>query len=238
MDSHREPAACPCRGPDRRAIRQRTAGAASLWSWVFQSRRTSGWKRSPAGPAWRSQAWSTVRREIANHLKEDPGCLATTMVDYYGMPETGPRAWPGRLQATRHGSSSERASTVEDALSKDIAFEMGSDFDQKRFIAYVAMHEFEALLFSDCDRFGQGIGRPELTHRFQEIRDQFASPEEIDDSPDTAPSKRVAELVPGYQKPLMGSLASIQVGLDAIRSACPHFRRWLELAGTPPGPNG
>ena len=156
-----------------------------------------------------ARAWSTVRREIANHLKEDPGCLATTMVDYYGMPETGPRAWPGRLQATRHGSSSERASTVEDALSKDIAFEMGSDFDQKRFIAYVAMHEFEALLFSDCDRFGQGIGRPELTHRFQEIRDQFASPEEIDDSPDTAPSKRVAELVPGYQKPLMGSLASI-----------------------------
>ena len=91
------------------------------------------------------------------------------------------------------------------------------------------MHEFEALLFSDCDRFGQGIDRPELTPRFQEIRDQFATPEEIDDSPDTAPSKRVAELVPGYQKPLMGSLAARNIGLDAILSACPHFGRWLEL---------
>ena len=176
-----------------------------------------------------ARAWSTVRKEIAKHLKEDAGCLATTMVDYYGMPKTGSRAWPGRLQASGHLSSSEKAKTVEDALSKDIALEMGSDFDQKRFIPYVAMHEFEALFFSDCDRFGQGIGRPELTQRFQEIRDQFASPEEIDDSPDTAPSARVAELVPGYQKPLMGSLAALQVGLNSMRSACPNFRGWLEI---------
>ena len=176
-----------------------------------------------------TKAWSTVRKEIANHLKEDPGCLATTMVDYYGMPETGPKAWPGRLQAARQGSSSEKAKTVEDALSKDLAKKMGSGFDQGRFIPYVAMHEFEALLFSDCAGFGQGIERPELTPEFQKIRDQFASPEEIDDSPDTAPSTRVEELVPGYQKPYMGSLAALQIGLNAIRSACPHFQRWLEI---------
>ena len=183
-----------------------------------------------------TRAWSTVRREIANHLKEDPGCLATTMVDYYGMPETGPGASPGRLQAARHGSSPEKAATVEAALSEDLALEMGPGFDQRRFLPYVAMHEFEALLFSDCDLFGQGIGRPELTPKFQEIRNQFASPEEIDDSPDTAPSTRVEELVPGYQKPLMGSLAVLNIGLNLIRSACPHFRRWLELLeGLPAG---
>ena len=174
------------------------------------------------------KSWNTVRREIANHLKGDPGCLATTMVDYYGMP-TGSRAWPGRLEASRQGSSWDRARTVEEALFGEVVRELGSNFDGRRFIPFVAMHEFEALLFSDCDRFGQGIDRPELTPRFQEIRDQFASPEEIDDSPDTAPSKRVAELVPGYQKPLMGSLAARNIGLDAIRSACPHFGRWLEL---------
>ena len=174
------------------------------------------------------KAWSTVCKEITNHLKADTGCLATTMVDYYGMPVTGPRAWPGRLEASRQGSSSKKAKTVEDALSKDIALKMGSDFDRKRFIPYVAMHEFEALLFSDCDRFGQEIGRPDLSQKFQEIRNQFASPEEIDDSPDTAPSARVAELVPGYQKPRMGSLAALQVGLYSMRSACPNFRRWVE----------
>lgn len=175
------------------------------------------------------RSWSSVRREIANHLKEDASCLATTMVDYYAMPKSGSRAWPGRLQASRHCSSSVKAKTVENALMDDIVLEMGSGFDKKRFIPYVTMHEFEALLFSDCDRFARGIGFPELTLSFREIRDQFASPEEIDDSPDTAPSRRIEALVRGYQKPLMGTLAAREIGLDAICSACPHFRCWLRL---------
>ena len=175
------------------------------------------------------RAWRSVRKDIANHLREDPRCLATTMVDYYAMPKTGSRAWPGRLQATGQGSSSDKAKIVEDALLEDIANGMGADFDPMRFIPYVAMHEFEALLFSDCERFAQGIGYPELAPRFEEIRDQFATPEEIDDSPDTAPSKRVEALVGGYQKPLMGSLAAREIGLKAICSACPHFRHWLKL---------
>ncbi len=175
------------------------------------------------------RSWNIVRKDIAGHLKEDPGSLATTMVDYYALPKTGSKAWPGRLQATRQGTSFEKAKIVEDALLDDIANGMGSGFDKRRFLPYVTMHEFEALLFSDCDRFAQGIGLPELTVSFKEIRDQFASPEEIDDSPDTAPSKRIEALVRGYQKPLIGSLAAREIGLKAIFSACPHFRHWLKL---------
>ena len=89
------------------------------------------------------------------------------------------------------------------------------------------MHEFEALLFSDCEQFGRGIGRPDLAASFQGIRDQFASPEEIDDSPETAPSRRVELLVAGYQKPLLGILAALEIGLDAMRGECPHFAMWL-----------
>jgi hypothetical protein len=75
------------------------------------------------------------------------------------------------------------------------------------------MHEFEGLLFSDCAAFSRGIGRPDLAAGLQEIRDQFATPEEIDDSPVTAPSKRVEGLVPGYEKPLLGVLAILEIGL-------------------------
>jgi hypothetical protein len=71
---------------------------------------------------------------------------------------------------------------------------MGSRFDARRFVPFVVMHEFEALLFSDCAAFGRGIYRPDLASGFQEIRDQFPTPEEIDDSPVTAPSKRVEAL--------------------------------------------
>lgn len=90
------------------------------------------------------------------------------------------------------------------------------------------MHEFEGLLFSDCTRFAESIGRPELAGQFQSIRNSFTSPEEINDSPLTAPSKRVEALVAGYEKPLLGALAVLGIGLETIRQECPHFRTWME----------
>ena len=166
------------------------------------------------------------RGDIIRHLKEDAGCLVTTMVDYYGLPQTGSRAWPGR-EAAGSLPFTRKASTVESALSADICREMGARFHPDRFIPFVMMHEFEGLLFSDCERFSRGIGRPDLVDAFQAVRDEFASPEEINDSPVTAPSKRVEQLVQVYEKPLLGTLAVLEIGLDAIRRDCPHFREWL-----------
>jgi hypothetical protein len=100
------------------------------------------------------------------------------------------------------------------------------------------MHEFEGLLFSDCEVFAEAIGVAQLGQRFREIRQQFSTPEEIDDSPITAPSKRVEALVTGYQKPLFGTLAALKMGLDTIRGECPHFREWLERLEAWPQQNG
>ena len=113
-------------------------------------------------------------------------------------------------------------------MLQDICQAMGDGFDPNRFVPFVIMHEFEGLLFSDCERFSRGVGVPGLHARFQAIRDQFGSPEEINDSSTTAPSKRVIQLLPGYQKLLMGTLAALEIGLDVIRAECPHFRGWLE----------
>lgn len=173
------------------------------------------------------RAWSAVRKDILNHLKEDVACLSTTMVDFYALPQTGERAWPGRAKAAQLAFPG-KAVAVESALLADIRDEMGDDFNQNRFIPYVMMHEFEGLLFSDAVRFGQGICRPDLSPDFKAIRDQFASPEEINDSPLTAPSKRILDLFPEYEKPVMGTLAVLEIGLDAIRNECPLFRGWIE----------
>ncbi len=34
------------------------------------------------------RSWDLVRNDILNHLAADQATLATTMVDYYGLPET------------------------------------------------------------------------------------------------------------------------------------------------------
>ena len=171
--------------------------------------------------------WAVVRSDILNHLREDPGCVATTMVDYYALPQGGSEGWPGRAEASRLAFP-DRARSGEDALLDDIQREMGGGFNARRFVPHVMMHEFEAMLFSDCRGFALGIGRPDLSLEFQAILDQFSSPEEIDDSPITVPSKRIESLAPGYQKPLLGTLAALEVGLGAILARCPHFRDWLE----------
>jgi hypothetical protein len=173
------------------------------------------------------RGWNSVRDDILNHLKEDTGCLATTMVDYYALPQTGAKAWPGREKAGRLPFP-QKGPAVQDALLVDICTALGSGFNPQRFVPYVMMHEFEGLLFSDPNRFSEGIGRPDLAPQFRAIRKAFNSPEEINDSPVTAPSKRVVALVPGYEKPLFGTLAILHIGLASIRAECPHFQQWLE----------
>ena len=150
------------------------------------------------------------------------------MVDYYGLPKEGNRAWPGRAEAA-HVETSRKAALVQTALSEDLVCAMGADFNPDRFMPFVVMHEFEGLLFSDCAAFAHGIGRPELAPAFQNIRDGFESPEDINDSSVTSPSKRIESLVPSYEKPLLGILAVLEIGLDRIRDQCRHFNGWIEL---------
>jgi hypothetical protein len=173
-----------------------------------------------------SRAWTDVKQDIVRHLKSDQGAVATTMVDYYALPATGSKAWPGRAAANTK-QFAEKAKTVEAALLSDIVSEIGGNFDPQRFLPFVVMHEFEGLLFSDCDALARAIGQKELAANFREIRDEFETPEEINDSIHTAPSSRIRLLVPNYDKPLLGNVAALEIGLEKIREECPHFDEWL-----------
>ena len=170
--------------------------------------------------------WEGALNRIIGLLKQDSGQIVSTMVDYYGMP----RDWPGRASAPPgRATPSQIAEPIERALLAAVGRDMGGDFNPSRFVPYVMMHEFEAMLFSDCAAFGDGIGRCDLADAFKAIRAEFDTPEAIDDSPQLAPSKRIEALIcrPRYQKPLMGPLAAQRIGLAAIREECPHFGDWL-----------
>jgi hypothetical protein len=117
---------------------------------------------------------------------------------------------------------------VEEAIEEEIGAAMGSSFDRDRVVPCVMMHEFEGLLFSNCLAFAQAVGQSSLAPHLQVIRDQFPSPEEIADSPTTAPSKRIQGLMPHYDKPLFGSLGARAIGLAAITQECRHFASWIE----------
>jgi Domain of unknown function (DUF4276) len=171
--------------------------------------------------------WPSIKRDLLSHLSQDRNAVVGMMVDYYGMPKSDDGGWPGRVAASALPAM-RRGAAVESAITEEVANAMGRSFDRRRFVPCVVVHEFEGLLFSDCRAFAQSMGRPELASRFQEIRDQFRTPEDIDDSPATAPSKRVESLVPGYGKPLLGTLAALEIGLATIVRECPHFGNWVK----------
>ena len=167
--------------------------------------------------------WGLTQQDILDHLLQDQGAVVTTMVDYYGLPES----WPGRADAGMGRTLGDKSAAVEGAVLDQITGSI-ENFNPGRFIPYVVMHEFEALLFSAPDRFAESIGEPELASQFLSIVQEFMTPEHIDDAPETHPSQRILNLLTGYRKPRMGLLAVQSIGLDTIRRECPMFGQWIE----------
>ena len=97
-----------------------------------------------------------------------------------------------------------------------------------RVFAYVQRHEFEALLFSEPGAFERSLALPTGAARIlQSVRANFHTPEDINDSRETAPSKRLLKAIPGYSKGEYGWLVAESIGLETIRQQCPRFNRWL-----------
>ena len=143
------------------------------------------------------KGWRSAKRDIIRHLREDRNAMATTMVDFYGMPSSGSRAWPGRGEASLV-QYPHKAATVEDGMLLDIVGDMGGGFNPDRFIPFVIMHEFEAILFSDCGAFAKALSKPDIEANLQAILSQFGNPEEINDNVVSSPSARILEVAPNY----------------------------------------
>jgi hypothetical protein len=155
-----------------------------------------------------------LRAEVLRLLNDSSAACVTTMLDYYGLaPE-----FPGR--GTPAGRTSlEKVSSVEQAWATDI--------NCARFIPYLALHEFEAMLFTEPTIIASSFGQSSLQSALQNIRASFASPEDINDHEETAPSKRLGKLFPSYNKPFYGELIAERIGIGRIRGECVHFGTWL-----------
>jgi len=161
--------------------------------------------------------YAQVRRDLHLLLADTGAERITTMLDYYGLPED----FPG-LANRPSGTCYQRVEHVERAFQAELA--------HPRFLPYLALHEFEALLFTDPARCEWVFSdAPGTIERMRAIRDGVASPEEINEGPATAPSKRLLNFFPRYQKTLHGPLATEAQGLAPLRAACPHFHAWVSV---------
>ncbi|MHB8389129.1 MAG: DUF4276 family protein [Acidobacteriaceae bacterium] len=167
--------------------------------------------------------YARFKRDVILQLKQDATVYCSSMLDLYGLG----RDFPG-LPLPAGLPSLEKANHIERAMRKDICSHVAELRPDLRFIPYIQLHEYEGLLFSNPGAFSRGIGQPQLAKSLTSIRNSFATPEDINDDPNTAPSKRVLEVYPSYRKVLDGTQAAQIVGVEVMRQECPHFREWVE----------
>jgi hypothetical protein len=163
-----------------------------------------------------------VKRDILVLLKQDRTAFCSTMLDFYGLG----RDFPG-MPISSNLMNTEKALRIEDAWKENICKEIPDFRPDIRFIPYLQLHEYEGLLFSNPSAFAAALQDSNFAHKFQAIRDEFTTPEDIDDGAESAPSKRILHLAPSYRKVIDGTLAARAVGIEKMKEECPHFRDWL-----------
>lgn len=135
----------------------------------------------------------------------------TSLVDYYGF----------------RGKGSDSPDELVARINGHIAL-LGQARAQRMTRPYVQVHEFEGLLFTDVNVFADVLYLLKgAVESLRSIRSRFPTPEDINDDRATAPSKRIMQEVPAYDKRKNGPDLAEAIGLTAIREACPRFGRWL-----------
>ena len=138
--------------------------------------------------------------------------FVTSLVDFYGF----------------RGKGSDTREDLETRIKQAVIAKTNRALDDSRIFPYVQQYEFEALLFSDARAFSiLPYATNDIVDALFSIRSRFHSPEEINDSPDSAPSKRIKNLIPRYGKVVAGSLVADEIGLEKIRAECPRFHAWM-----------
>jgi len=168
-----------------------------------------------------------ARNDIGNFLKQRSDTYISTMFDYFRIDSK----WPGKEKAHRQLlqgatlTASHKAEIIETATRNEIRKSFPGYDSENRFVPYIEMHEFEALLFSDADILAEKTDID--VSLILRITEGFDNLEEINENPEKAPSKRLGALTSGYRKVAMGKTVSESIGIQAIRSQCPHFDHWL-----------
>jgi hypothetical protein len=159
-------------------------------------------------------SYAQARDEVRRLLLDTSAVAVTSMYDYYQLPGS----FPGYTNQPA-GNGKARARFLEYAFEQDV--------NQHRFHAYLQVHEFEALLFTLPEV--TALQFPQASHlaELRSIRQEFPTPEDINDDPRTAPSKRLLTLYPRYRKTIDGLQAAQNIGLQAMRAECEHFGEWL-----------
>lgn len=142
--------------------------------------------------------------------------IVTTFIDFFRIPHNMPK-YDESMEKT---GKIEKVESLENAINEDI--------NDRRFFSYIQLHEFEALLFSNNKGFEYYFS-DKLSKETESIISSYDNPEDINTSPESAPSKRLLAIKPDYNKVLEGNLIALEIGIKSILEKCTRFAIWINL---------
>ncbi|MFZ4475057.1 MAG: DUF4276 family protein [Saprospiraceae bacterium] len=192
---------------------------------IFVSARKiqTGWDRINNKPAKGGLLkYIKFKNDVLRWIESDRGradTFYTSFIDLYAFPKDAESPYTQQIQDIVNPY--EKITALEAAIRQDI--------NHPTFIPYVQLHEFEALLLVEPDRLLTMYpdGQTGITRLKRDIGQ--TNPEEINESPQTAPSIRIIQHLPDYkgQKAQVGPLVAEDIGLNLLRQKCPHFNEWI-----------
>jgi hypothetical protein len=187
-----------------------------LWPPRFTGPHGRGHGRIPQGGMFHSfrHALEDMRRWLRENHSVD--ARFSMMVDLYHLPHD----FPGYAGAMAAADCYQQAEALEAAL--------GSDLSDGRFIPYLQVHEFEALVLSAPRQFGDWF--EDRVHSLNALATEcepFDSPERMDQGQHSHPKARIQRHFEDYDENVHGPLLAHAIGLPTLRERCPHFGMWL-----------
>lgn len=162
------------------------------------------------------KARTTIKKDLA--YTNASNVFVTTMFDFYKLPSDT----PGYNEARRITEPYKKIAFLE---QKMLDFEKLAN--QTVLHPYIQLYEFEALLFSNIDLLGDEY----FEYDIQPLKDcieQKKNPELINDGAETAPSKRILNCIPDYDKTTVGVSVLEKIGVNVLCSKCRHFAEWID----------
>ncbi len=159
-------------------------------------------------------SYQHLKNDINRLLKsQGQDIIVTSFVDFFRCPELPDKeSWryisDHRLQVEE----------MEKAIKRDM--------DDRRFYPYIQLHEFETVLFSSDIGFKM-YNDDIINQQIHQIIESYPNPEDINSTPEGAPSKRILKIIPDFDKVTNGILLALEIGIDTILEKCPHFRNWV-----------
>ncbi|MCK5243652.1 MAG: DUF4276 family protein [Desulfobacterales bacterium] len=171
------------------------------------------------------RTYGPIKKDLQRLLTQYQGAdfIFTTLLDYYGLPDDFPLRndpLPGITTPLA------RVQAIETAWKNDLG--------DHRFWPNLLLHEYETLILARPESLLAAY--PGMGRAIEDLRQDiaaFQNPEDINDSPVTAPSKRIKRIFDAhhmhYDKVTGGALAILELGLNTIRQRCSKFDGWMSM---------